>query len=322
MDLVPGIHGSDFFDPRIEYEASSVVQANIRVFQDRVLRSMARTQIRLARYQSSAAGRLGRQSDAGVRSAVVGDFVVEDDPEQDCGFYKAPASLFRSIVENKLANIDGANHSEELAISSRQVLSIVEANLARLHDSRNRFLLSNVDLSARNAIFSCQGRLRALIDVDKLFFVPIEVALQPPAGFGLHLFPSTRTRIWRMSKRRELSYIMQYARMLHQAGIACGDPALGEEFASQLAADKTVVAAGLFVLDYKNHAYNKDWLSSPAISRLTSNTSSPDNYATNTQVDVGGIDIHIPEGSRSSSITPGKLETEDESQVEVKGEGD
>ncbi|MCJ1247021.1 hypothetical protein MMC30_004232 [Trapelia coarctata] len=310
MDLVPGSHGSAFFDPRIEDECSSLGQANFRFYQDRVLMSMARTQIRLAQFESSVAGRLGLYSGSGTRTPVVGDFVVEDDPDKDHEFYKAPSDLFRSIIRNKGENIDDANQSEDLASSSRQVLSVVDANLPRLHDSRSRFFLSNVDLATHNAIFSLEGRLRAIIDVDKLFFVPIEVAVQPPAGFGLHLFSSTKTPIWRMSRKREPSYIMQYAQMLYQAGRECGNPPLGEKFATQLLADRTVVAAGLFVLDYKSHIYNTEWLASPAISKLTAQTSSPIECAAEEYEEVGEVHVRDGEGLESVSMVPLSLKAD------------
>jgi len=297
MDFVPGVHGSVFFDPRIEHESSSLAQTNIQLFQDRVLISMARTQVRLAQFESSVSSRLEVHSGSGTRPPVVGGFVVEDDPDQDHDFYKAPADLFRSIIRNKSANVDDANQSEDLASSSRQVFKIVDANLPRLHDRRNRFFLCNVDLSTHNAIFTNEGRLRAIIDVDKLFFVPIEVAVQPPAGFGLHLFPSIKTRIWRESKKREPSYIMQYAQMLRKAGRECGNTPLGENFASQLVAEKPVLSAGLFVLDYKSHTYNKEWLESPGISNLTAQTSMPIGCAAEEHVEAEEVHVGDGEGS-------------------------
>ncbi|MCJ1360817.1 MAG: hypothetical protein MMC33_010826 [Icmadophila ericetorum] len=56
--------------------------------------------------------------------------------------------------------------------------------------------------------------------------------------------------------------------MLLEARERCRQPALGQEFASQVLSDAIVIAAGLYVVDERDHIGNEEWINSPSIQRL------------------------------------------------------
>ena len=152
--------------------------------------------------------------------------------------------------------------------ASKQILDIFEANYARLCSKSAVFYLTNVDLGGHNAIFDRDGNLKAIIDIDVLRFVPIEVAVQPPAQFGLSYCPVGDPSVWLTGHEKGPLAVPHYAEIFRRVAKDLGLPELGDFFADCITAESAILVSGLYIVDEERLNNCEKWLASDKISRF------------------------------------------------------
>lgn len=228
----------------------------------------------LASYSSFSWGSLGREGTGmGKESIIVQDYVVRSGPQRPYVDYTRPMDFYDYLTKMKTSHLTHVLDSDKSEASSKKVAEVLRTHLPSLHDKSSLFYLTNLDLGGHNTIFSADGKLQAIIDVDSLWFVPIECAARPPARVGLDLYPNSDTCIWRLPDKTGMSYLEEYADMLVLAGKGCEQPLLGESLASVLLSDSAVLVAGLFVLDECDTLCNSEWLNSQPVRKLRTSKS-------------------------------------------------
>lgn len=249
MDFVGGISGCDCFEATLQDDGWPERKELYRSIQDRILRSMAEVHLMLAQFKAPIGGTLGKLESYRCKWPVGRGFGVIDEPEGFHGLYNIPAEFFQDAIEDRAIRFE-IDDDSEYATSSKKILKIFESNYPELCNSDGQFYLTNVDIGGHNAIFDWNGNLQAIIDIDTLRFLPIEVAAQLPAQLGLHHYPMEEDRwTWINCQEKGLSCAVEYAKLIRQAGKECGMASFGEFFASHVESEGTALVAGLFVLD-------------------------------------------------------------------------
>ena len=267
MDFIGGISGSTFFDVISENGEWPDRREHYKPIQDRILRSMAEVQLVLAQFKAPVGGTLGKWENFSCRWPVGSEFGVIDQPDGHHDFYMTPTEFFQDAVAHR-ANRFAAEDDSEYATSGKKILQIVDANYPKLCNGDGQFYLTNVDFGGHNAIFDWNGNLQAIIDIDALRFLPVEVAAQLPAQFGLHHHYTVDRWTWAYCEEKGLSYAAEYAKLIRQAGQDCGIASFGEFFASHVESEAAALVAGLFVLDDEQDWLNQSWLESDIVSRF------------------------------------------------------
>ena len=212
---------------------------------------------------------------SGNRSAVDG-FGVGPDP-----IYRTPPDCYTKMIAKRVRRLSTINN-RECTTSAHKILHIIKENMSSCCCDERCFYLTNVDLGARNAIFNTRGFLQAIIDVDTLRFVPIEYAVQVPAGLGLDFFPDSASSVWRADDKSRSLHMREYGAFLFAAGARCGQFNLGHYFLTHLAKDTAALIQGFEVVDGEDATYNDEWLSSESVLRfmgpkpVTDSSSSPE----------------------------------------------
>ena len=271
MDLVQGVSAAFLFSREHE-ERDPDFQQRIQASQHRVLTSMAEIQITLAQFQSPVSGLLRKSPDPEQEFFKVDDswnysavhgFGVGGDPR-----YQKPLDFYTSMIAKRARWLETIN-TVKPTTSAHKILHTIEENMVSCCSDHPVFYLANVDLGARNAIFDTRGYLQAIIDVDTLRFVPIDYAVQVPAGLGLEFFPDGTTSVWRADDWSPSFRLHQYESFLFEVSLPIGQPHLGASFSLQLGKDSPALIQGFEVVDTEDADWNDRWLSSEPILRLT-----------------------------------------------------
>ena len=209
MDLVQGVTGAFIFD-RQHDKGNPDIQRTARSSQHRVLQAMAEIRITLAQFQAHVGGYLRNSphseleclkvENSGNRSAVDSFGVGPDPIYLDC---------YTKMIAKRVRRLSTINN-RECTTSAHKILHITKENMSSCCCGERCFYLTNVDLGARNAIFNTRGFLQAIIDVDTLRFVPIEYAVQVPAGLGLEFFPDSASSVWRADDKSRSLHMREY----------------------------------------------------------------------------------------------------------------
>ena len=264
MDFVGGLHGSDFFDIGL-LDRPLEIQQRMQHIQERIMWSMAEVQIKLAQFQSSVGGSLARCQRSDRRWPVVGEYgVVEDCAHRAC---RTTMAYYKHALDKRKEDLDCCLNLDTYD-ATKQILDIFEANYARLCSKSAIFYLTNVDLGGHNAIFDCDGNLKAIIDIDVLRFVPIEVAVQLPAQFGLSYCPIGGPSVWLTGHEKGPLAVVHYADIVRHAAIELGLSELGDFFANHITAESSILVSGLYIADEGYLADCENWLASDKISRF------------------------------------------------------
>ena len=218
--------------------------------------------------------------DSGNYSAVHG-FGVGGDPR-----YLKPLDFYTSMIPKRARWLETINTLKPTT-SAHEILHTIEENMASCCRNDPVFYLANVDLGARNAIFDTRGQLQAIIDVDTLRFVPIEYAVQVPAGLGLEFFPDNATSVWRADDWSPSLRLQQYESFLFEVSVSCGQPHLGAHFSLQLGKDSPALIQGFEVVDTEDAEWNDRWLSSEPVLRLTGGKTSSSSQCDVTSLAAG-----------------------------------
>ena len=261
MDFVGGIQGSEFFGSEL-LDAPPEKKVHYRMVQDRIIQSMAEAQLSFAQFQSPVGGVLRRYKERdSVRQWVIkDDFGVVEDPTQHVKIYWTPVEYYQDAIGRRASDIEDCEECEWVK-SSQQILEIIEANLLKLCSKKKAFYLAAIDLGGHNSIFDHDGHLQAIIDVDSLRFVPIEVAVQLPAQFGLYHYPVNDSWVW-LADETPYCCPFIYAAKMYQAGKKYGLPELGSYLSGQIVAKTAFLVDGLYVIDEESTISNRFWLQS------------------------------------------------------------
>ena len=266
MDFVAGINGREFFIEGL-WKADLDRQADFHQVQERILRSLARIQVTLGKFQSSAIGYLGRRND-GTNSGtpVVDGYEVAN----GTGSYQSPADCYRSILAGRNASlVDREFESLEDGRTARRMLDVMGSTIPYVCEAGPRSYLTLADNGGHNVVCDNEGNLVSLIDVDTLWFAPIEMAAQIPAKILLaHSFDDSSLLRWRPASQTKAAYLAQYVGLIRQAGNDTGEPRLGELLASKMRHYSAVVVAGLFAIKKSEPAAHEEWLMAQRIARL------------------------------------------------------
>lgn len=270
MDLVQGVTGAFIFDRQHDTKNSNV-QQTIRRAQHRVLLAMADIQITLAQFQVPFGGYLRSSPHAEYKCFKVDNFGTHS-PVESFGvggdpISRTPFECYTKMIAKRARRLSTSS-DQEYTSSAHEILGIIEDNIPFCCSNQRCFYLTNVDLSAQNAIFDAHGSLQAIIDVDALRFVPIEYAVQMPAGLGLEFFPDSASTVWRADNKSRLRHMEEYGLFLFAAGANCEQYRLGNYFLRQLAEDSAALIQGLEVVDGRDAVYNDEWLRSESVLRF------------------------------------------------------
>ena len=267
MDLVEGLNGNSFsFDDGGDYNDKYL--ASTRRARARALQDLASIQVKLAAYQSSIGGHLGRL-DPPVKKefAVVGEFGVKgidkvDDDTFDAGeflLYRSPQIYYEKEIKDQREfyerNVKGRRGSAESNAKEEKLMNIIESTIPRLCHDNDKFYLAFLDLGGHNTIHSEDGELKGVIDVGSLMFVPMHVAVQPPGCFGLTSIEWINPNCW-LQDTDELS---RYSEVLRMVGKDYRVDHVGKVFSHEVHSHSTVVVSALRLLreppsDYKKKA--------------------------------------------------------------------
>lgn len=299
MDFVGGIQGSEFFGSEL-LDAPPEQKVHYRMVQDRIIQSMAEVQLGLAQFQSPVGGVLRRykERDSVRQWLIKDDFGVVEDPTQRIKIYRTPVEYYQDAIRRRADDIEDCEECQWVK-SSQKILEIVDANLLQLCSKKKVFYLAAIDLGGHNSIFDHDGRLQAIIDIDSLRFVPIEVAVQLPAQFGLYHYPVNDSWVW-LADETPYCCPLLYAAKMYQAGKKHGLPELGSYLSGQAVSKTAFLVDGLYVIDEESTISNNFWLQS-------------DRAAEYSLSDAAEEDIP----SSSPWIFPDPMEPPEEDQLEI-----
>ena len=264
MDFVAGISGREFFSEGI-WNKDLDQQEKLHQAQERILRSLARIQVTLAKFQSSEIGYLERR-----KGGLEGGLPVAEGFEVANGAssYQAPADCYQSLLAHRKAKADGQDPDSPEGKTARQMLNVMGSTLPYVCQESHQSYLTLVDNGGHNIVCDREGNLVSLIDIDTLWFAPIEIAAQIPSNIHLrHSFDDSPLR-WRPNDQTKSGYLAQYADLIRQAGIELKEPQVGDLLASKMLHYSAVVVAGLFTIREGESNVHKDWLRTQRIARL------------------------------------------------------
>ena len=264
MDLVAGINGKDFFNEERQ-ESTLAPKEVIHQAQERILKSLARIQITLAKFQSTAIGHLGCRR-AGSRSGtpVIGEYEVAKGESS----YPSPAACYKSLFAWRKAKFDGKDQGPGVDKSARRMLDIMGSTIPYVCEESHRSYLTLFDNGGHNIVCDDVGNLVSLIDVDTLWFAPIELAVKLPGQIHLEHSSDDSPLRWRPGNQTKAEYPAHYAELVRQAGVDLGVPQIGELYASKTLHYSAVVAMGLYVLQKDDPSRNDNWLRTQRVARL------------------------------------------------------
>ena len=266
MDFVAGTSGKHFFIERVQGITPEREEV-IHQAQERILKSLARIQITLAKFQSTTIGYLGRRGEGSEGGTPVNDeYEVE---ENGSSSHQSPEDCYKSLFAERKAKFDGKDHEGSgVDKTARRMLDIMGSTIQYVCEEGRRSYLTLFDNGGHNIVCDDVGNLVSLIDVDTLWFAPIELAVKLPGKVRLEHSSDNSPLRWRPGNQTKAEYPAHYVELVRQAGVDLGVPQIGELYASKTLHYSAVVAMGLYVFDKDDPCKHDNWLRTQRMARL------------------------------------------------------
>ena len=286
MDLVPGIDGRHWFelDKKQEEALAPLVRQKLHDKQDKVLFWMARIQLLLAQSWSHYSGPISTKNPR----------------------YMSVRNYYLSHLNKIKAHTIGPWYkgTKSDRSSTLKVVQVLEEILPVLCKD-NRFYATYMDLGGHNTIFDQDANLQALVDLDCVWFMPIGIAVQLPAGVGLFSVLEDEND-W--TENEQWVRVLRYAEIIKEMGKHMGIPEFAVYFAREMLGNGSIAALGFQVLDTESAALCEEWLQAPPITALRKQL--PNNVDPWTLVpDLSKLEISECSRKHETEERPGQHET-------------